>query len=149
MITLSADWLRKRWPELEASGSISIPLSSWDDGDAFTLSELGPLSAPQLVNGRLSLDGRGESEALISVDLVGGDPGRVASRHTFTAPDGRTYLAKGRCIQNEQEREMPVDIIEVTGALEVRRSALLESYLLEDAAVATIGLGTGGCPLQV
>jgi molybdopterin/thiamine biosynthesis adenylyltransferase len=149
LITLSADWLRVRWSELEAAGAISLPLSAWDNGDAFTLAELGPLSAPNQVNGYVSLDGRGRSEAVVSVNLVRGESDDDVSRRVFKAPDGNTYIANGRCLRDGHELDMPVELVEVASALKERRASLIESSLLEDAAVAVIGLGTGGIQVAV
>src|SRR5260370_25302072 len=40
IVTLSAGWLREKWPDLTKVGSLSVDFSSWDDGDALTQSEL-------------------------------------------------------------------------------------------------------------
>src|ERR1700733_6975709 len=40
VVTLSSEWLREKWPELERAGLVPFTFSSWDDGDALTQSEL-------------------------------------------------------------------------------------------------------------
>lgn len=145
MITLSADWLRERWPELVAKGTIPVRLSRWDDGDAFTLAELGALPSTEQVAGKVVLGDRAESDVPIVVQLaVAAGDTDDRPRNMFAGPDGRTYVASGRRRGPDTARDVPVQIVEVTGALAERRAALLESPILGDASVCVIGLGTGG-----
>src|SRR3972149_6456375 len=133
MITIAADWIRVRWPELVARGSLLIPLSQWDDGDAFTLAELGPLPGPVRVIGCVVLRGAADRDAPVVVSLSRheGPPGT----HTFAAADGHTYAATAQRLEGESTRPLDVQVVEGTAALAERRTALLESTLLIDAHV--------------
>lgn len=142
MITLSADWLRERWSEVITADGLALPLSSWDSGDAFTFVHLGPLPATEQVAGRILLSGHAASFAPVTVELA---PVESASgTDAFDAPDGRRYRATGWRQEEGKLRKLPVAIVDVANVLAERRTALLETALLSDAAVAVVGLGTGG-----
>jgi len=140
MITLSADWLRDRWPEL-ASAGVPVRFSSWDGGDAFTLAELGVLPSADQVAGVVVLDTDPGHDAAIVVRLA---LATESTDTTFSAPDGKTYAVSGFIRGSRSARDMPVQLVDVAGALAERRAALLESSLLRDASISIIGLGTGG-----
>jgi molybdopterin/thiamine biosynthesis adenylyltransferase len=147
MITIAAEWIRGRWTELSTQGHISIPLSRWDSGDAYTQSELGPLAGPEQVIGCLVFAGTPDDNAQVVVSLSAHLGARES--HTFTGLDGHTYAAAARCLERDSYRALDVQIVEVTAALAERRTALLESSLLADAHVGVIGLGTGGIHIAV
>lgn len=146
MITLSATWVRSRWSELIAEGCVPLPLSVWDGGDAFTLHELGPMPSSQQAMGALLLAGQESNGASVVVELQPSDTGGGAlARDTFVSPDGTIYRATGRCRAAVGSlQQLPVQIVEVAGALGVRRAGLLETSVLEPRNVAIFGLGTGG-----
>src|SRR5258708_21609892 len=48
VVTLSSRWLRDHWPQIPQDGCICVALSSWDDGDALTQSDLGVQPSPAL-----------------------------------------------------------------------------------------------------
>jgi len=145
MITLSANWLRDRWPNLVANGAVPLPLSRWDDGDAFTLVELGVLPSSNQVTGHLAIGSVDAPESPLEVRLEPAPEGvDDDAKNAFTAPDGTTYVAIGRATGPGASSEMPVQIVEVEAALAERRVALLESQVLKDECVFILGLGTGG-----
>lgn len=140
MITLSTDWLRARWPELVSAGAVPVRFSSWDGGDAFTLAELGVLPSADQVAGVVVLDTDAGRDAALVIRLTPTE--RTDTR--FSAPDGKTYAVSGFSRGPHADRDMPVRLVDVTGALAERRAALLESSMLGDASISVIGLGTGG-----
>lgn len=145
MITLSTEWLAQQWQRLAVGGVVSIPLSRWDEGDAFTLTALGPAPSVDQVIGLLALGSAPAGEAPVVVTLLPRPEGSdVPARSVFAAPDGETYAAVGRVENREGAREMTVQIVDVATALIERRTALLESHALRDACVLILGLGTGG-----
>jgi molybdopterin/thiamine biosynthesis adenylyltransferase len=144
MITLSGDWLRAHWNALGRDGECPLLLSKWDDGDAFTLADLGPLPAALQVHGVVTSDStnRRDREIVVRLTLVSDDQRNHTCR--FFAPDGRTYAVTGRHEAPEGGRDMPVEIAEVHAALAERRNAIIESGLLSDATIFIAGVGTGG-----
>ena len=146
MITIGADWLRSQWSQLVSRGDLMLPLSKWDDGDAFTLAELGPLPANVQTRGRVTLGICDRAGVPVSVQLsVAEAPVGSRGNDAFSAADGRTYRATGWVRdENGVERETPVQIVEVASALAERRRTLMETSLLSSVKVAVIGLGTGG-----
>jgi molybdopterin/thiamine biosynthesis adenylyltransferase len=145
MITLSTDWLRDRWPELVSAGAVPLRLSRWDGGDAFTLADLGVLPSAEQVVGAVVLGADAGQDVPVVIRLAlatGTTDTRLLS--TFSAPDGKTYVASGSCEAPHPARDMPVQLVDVAGALAERRAALIESSLLRDTSISVIGLGTGG-----
>lgn len=146
MITLTADWLRDHWQRLVLDGSVPLPLSRWDGGDALTLAEIGPLPAHERVTGAMTLADVAPRDAQVGVALVPtmtADPDETTA--IFAAPDGQRYQLRGWLHDDRGSRHVVgVQLVEVTEALEERRSVLLESSLLRDARVTVIGVGTGG-----
>ena len=47
IVTLSSGWLREKWPQLTKVGSLPVDFSSWDDGDALTQIDGGPVPGSQ------------------------------------------------------------------------------------------------------
>ena len=95
MITISSDWLRENWKQLQSQSVLSINFSCWDDGDALTQSELWG-SAQSNNNARYFTVGSGSSEDLHGVD----DRARIvasssASQNLFSSPDGRHVSRRG------------------------------------------------------
>jgi molybdopterin/thiamine biosynthesis adenylyltransferase len=141
IVTLSSQWLREQWPDIEKDGSIPARFSCWDDGDAFTQYELGPLPCSLVVDGSVSL---GEAPAtpdksalLVALTPSDASKGGVA---TFTASSGSTYRAVAR------RADLSIDVVfaDVQPELGTRRSGILETTILSDKSVLCIGLGTGG-----
>jgi len=145
MITLSTDWLMRQWPSLVVDGVVAVPLSRWDEGDAFTLTALGPAPSADQVIGVLTLSLAPAGEAPVIVTLLPALEGSdVPAWSVFAAPDGRKYAAVGRVQNREGPREMAVQIVDVAATLSARRTGLLESHALKDTSVLILGLGTGG-----
>jgi molybdopterin/thiamine biosynthesis adenylyltransferase len=143
--TLASAWLRQQWPHVLRDGGVSCPFSAWDEGDALTQCELGPLPATTIVQGSVSLasrefasEGIGFRVLLNPIEKVGADPAE------FTAPDGTAYWATASRILNEIEEPISTVFVDVQPELATRRSGILETTILSDKSVLCIGLGTGG-----
>lgn len=143
--TLASAWLRQQWPHILREGGVSCPFSAWDDGDALTQCELGPLPATTIVQGAVSLAGREfapggvEFRVLLNpIEKAGPDPAE------FMAPDGSAYRATAFRILNETEEPISAVFADVQPELATRRSGILETTILADKSVLCIGLGTGG-----
>jgi molybdopterin/thiamine biosynthesis adenylyltransferase len=143
--TVASAWLRQQWPHILREGGISCRFSAWDEGDALTQCELGPLPATTIVQGSVSLAGREfASEGLwfrvllSPIEKVGTGPAE------FIAPDGSAYRATAFRIHNENEEPISTVFADVQPELATRRSGILETTILADKTVLCIGLGTGG-----
>jgi len=143
--TLSAQWLTDHWGTVLRDGMLPVRFSSWDEGDALTQIELGPLPAPSVVEGIVRL-GQGSAapkgSALQFILLPGKGP--ISDDSTFVAPDGSVHHAQGRRNINGKEESLDTDFVDLQPELAIRRSALLETNILRDKTVLLVGLGTGG-----
>jgi len=141
VITISSVWLRQKWPQLLAEGSVRCHFSSWDDGDALTQCNLGPLPSASVVQAAITLAGGGASVADITlrIDLKPIKKAE-ATPSDFVAPDGTSYRASG----SNSEQSVSTIFADVKPELATRRSGILETTILADKSVLLIGLGTGG-----
>ena len=139
--TVSSGWLRQNWHRLLADGSVQCRFSSWDDGDALTQCELGPLPSATVVQGAIALAGRSVSadSTTFRIDLRPIEKSE-AGPSDFVAPDGSSYRASG----NRSEQSISTVFADVQPELSTRRSGILETTILADKSVLFIGLGTGG-----
>jgi molybdopterin/thiamine biosynthesis adenylyltransferase len=144
--TLSSRWLREQWEKFARDGTITVRFSSWDDGEAFTQQELGPLPATSLVDGTLSTPDKASSATRTLLFLVL-DPAKPddSDLAVFTAPDGSAYRARV-C-----EGADPVSVVfaDVQPALAKRRASILETTVLADKSVVCVGVGTGGAHVAI
>jgi molybdopterin/thiamine biosynthesis adenylyltransferase len=141
VVTISSDWLRQNWPHLLAAGHVSCKFSSWDDGDALTQCDLGPLPSASVIQGTISLAGRSLSagDAAFRIDLRPVAKAE-ATASDFSSPDGTLYRASG----NLSGEPVSTVFADVQPELATRRSGILETTILADKSVLFIGLGTGG-----
>ena len=139
--TVSSAWLRQNWTQLHANGRLSCEFSLWDDGDALTQCELGPIPSASVVQGAIVLSGRGFSAdgTRLRIEL---EPieNAIANALDFMAPDGCAYRAWG----TRSEQSLTTVFADVQPELATRRSGILETTILADKSVLFIGLGTGG-----
>ena len=141
VVTLSSAWLRKQWPQLEKDGTIGVRFSSWDDGDAFTQTDLGPLPSAAIVEGAISLreETGASSGAAPTITLAVSEPA-PNDLAVFVAPNGISYRAAA--VQGGRRTE--VAFADVQPELAIRRSGILETTILWDKSVLLLGVGTGG-----
>jgi molybdopterin/thiamine biosynthesis adenylyltransferase len=141
VVTLSSEWLRNQWSQVEKDGKIALRFSSWDDGDAFTQTDLGPLPSAAIVEGVVALrEGTGAasgSAPTVTLAVSEPSPNDLA---VFIAPNGISYRAVA--VQGGQRAE--VAFADVQPELATRRSGILETTLLRDKSVLCLGVGTGG-----
>lgn len=148
VVTLSSAWLRQNWPRLLAQGALACRFSSWDDGDAFTQYELGPLPADTVVEGFISLAGKDSSTAGAALRIGLNPIGEAGDNPSeFLAPDGSAYRASGSMEQSADA--VNAVFADVQPELSARRSGILETTILADKSVLFIGLGTGGAHAAV
>ena len=146
--TLSSAWLRQNWPGLLAEGGLACRFSSWDDGDAFTQYELGPLPAGTVVEGFISLAGQDSSTSGAAIRIGLNPIGKVGNNPSeFLAPDGSAYRASGT--MEKSADAINAVFADVQPELSARRAGILETTILADKSVLFIGLGTGGAHAAV
>jgi molybdopterin/thiamine biosynthesis adenylyltransferase len=146
VVTLSSEWLRKQWPQIEKDGKIAVRFSSWDNGDAFTQTDLGPLPSAKIVEGVLSLreeaGASGGSAPTVTLGVSEPSPNDLA---VFVAPNGISYRAAA--VQGGRPAE--VAFADVQPELATRRSGILETTILRDKSVLLLGVGTGGAHVAI
>jgi molybdopterin/thiamine biosynthesis adenylyltransferase len=139
--TVSSVWLRHNWHRLVTDGSMQCRFSSWDDGDALTQCELGPLPSATIVQGVIALVGRSVTADSTTFRIyLSPIEKSEAGLSDFVAPDGSSYHALG----NRSEQSISAVFADVQPELSTRRSGILETTILADKSVLFIGLGTGG-----
>ncbi len=149
VITVSSEWLREKWPELNRAGILPVAFSSWDDGDALTQSELCVQASPITVLGTFLLDQyQAESSQGLAI-LLERTEASSSKPDVFVSPEGTRY--RGQIVQPAQPSCQPSDIVfaDVEPQLALRRSGILETTILQDKTVLCIGLGTGGAHVVV
>src|SRR2546422_642315 len=78
-LTISADWLRTHWPELQSSSGLVTQFATWDNDDTFPHVDLGPQHGPSVVEGAIGMaDVLGASETPLRLPL--------ATEATVTSP---------------------------------------------------------------
>jgi len=146
VVILSSEWLRKQWPQIEKDGKIAVRFSSWDNGDAFTQTDLGPLPSAKIVEGVLSLreeaGASGGSAPTVTLCVSEPSPNDLA---VFVAPNGIAYRAAA--VQGGGRAE--VAFADVQPELATRRSGILETTILRDKSVLFLGVGTGGAHIAI
>jgi molybdopterin/thiamine biosynthesis adenylyltransferase len=146
--TLSSQWLRERWNEFTRDSMLAVGFSSWDNGEAFTQQELGPLPAASLVHGTLSTAGKAASATKTALLLVL-NPAKAddSDPAVFVAPDGSAYRVSARVSEGAE----PVSVVfaDVQPTLATRRAGILETTVLADRGVVCIGVGTGGAHVAI
>ena len=145
MITISTEWLRRSWTAFVSDGSLDLLLSNWDKGDALTEATLGPASSASQVVAKLILGERKAPNARVVIRFseMPDEPSQLDS-DWFRAPGGKCFRAVGESSLSGIRAEVPVQIVDISSALDERRTGLLETTLLAEESVLVFGLGTGG-----
>ena len=140
VVTITADYIDSHWPELVDTGILRIKLSEWDEGDAYTLSEIGPLPGYVRALGAVVLGDIDVGDCSVVIRLQeDGDEGTL-----YQCPTGKEYRVTAKRIRRQTEDKMDVRVDTISECISSRRRGLVESDLLEDKSVIVIGLGTGG-----
>ena len=143
--TLSSRWLRERWQELARDRRIGLTLSSWDDGDALTQSDLCVQPSCSSHQAAILIGDEISAPAGTQVHIILEQTNGPASDATiFTAPDGSFHRATCWRLTDSTKQSVDVSFADVQTELATRRSGILESTILQDKTVLFIGLGTGG-----
>jgi molybdopterin/thiamine biosynthesis adenylyltransferase len=143
--TVSSDWLRQRWSEIQTEGTASTRFNSWDDGDALTQVELGRQSAPVTIPGAILLASSAAPDLEVPFYILLTKHDDVQRQgNFFHAPDGNSYSVAGVSRAGGKQEPVEVTLVEVQPTLASRRAAILETDLLREKSALFIGVGTGG-----
>ena len=126
--TFSSRWLREHWPEIIRDRAISVPFSSWDDGDAFAQYDLGVQPSPSVVQGAVLLsDGvdppQGTQLRVVLTTVNDSSP----DQSTFTSPDGSLHRACGWRHASGSKEPIDTCLVDVQPELGTRRAGILET----------------------
>ncbi len=149
VVTLSAEWLRERWPELKKAGHLPVTFSSWDDGDALTQSELCVQASPTIVEGSLLLGQQPTDKGADLAIFLKPTDGATSKPDVFVSPDGGAYRAQALPQAGRSAAPPDIEFADVEPQLALRRAGILETTILKDKTVLCIGLGTGGAFVAV
>lgn len=150
MITISGELTRRL---VRTPGSHPVPVSCWDDGDAYTIllneesatSLAGTLHvAPNARKVNVSMIGKPNDRVRIIVNSTGSDDTTVGDREA--AP---SFSVTGYALCDGRWRETPVQVVPVRSELFSRLGGLLENGVLSDKRVFVAGLGSGGAPTVI
>lgn len=150
VLTLAAAWFKTRWPALINGSTAVATVSRWDNGDAFTHTDLGPQAGADVVDCAIALsDAAASAVADIRVALDRTDDD-LADGSTLIGPDGARFRLRGM-VRHEggHDEELHVTVAHVQPELSVRRAGLLETSVLSDRTILCVGLGTGGAHVAV
>jgi hypothetical protein len=129
VVTVSSVWLRQNWPQLLAAGNVGCQFSSWDDGDALTQCNLGPLPSASVVQAAISLAGGGAPVDDVTLRIVLKPITKAeATPSDFVAPDGTAYRAS----VNRSQESISTIFADVQPELATRRSGILETTIHAD-----------------
>src|ERR1019366_9114049 len=145
VVTLSSRWLRDHWQDIARDGWINLTLSSWDNGDALTQSDLCIQPSCSSDEATVLLGDKISPPTGIQVHIILEQTnGPASGAAIFAAPDGSLHRATCWKLVDGTKQSIDVCFADVQPELATRRSGILESTILQDKTVLFIGLGTGG-----
>lgn len=143
MITITTEYLDANWKVIVENSFLPTQFSEWDDGDAYTLAEIGTLPSKKVAFGAIALEDIQLSQFSIIIRLHQ-HPGNDSSPNHYRCPDGTGYELTAAKIKDGLIESVPVRVEDIDKNLSARRLGLLETDLLKDRSVLIVGLGTGG-----
>jgi molybdopterin/thiamine biosynthesis adenylyltransferase len=145
VVTLSSRWLRHHWPQIIRDKYVVVALSSWDNGDALTQSDLGVQPSSSLKKAAVLFGDRVNPPQGIELHIVLTQAEKSEQDVSiFAAPDDSSHRATGWRLEDGTRESVEVCFADVQPELATRRSGILESTVLQDKKVLLIGVGTGG-----
>jgi len=149
VVTLSAEWLRERWQELNKVGVLPVSFSSWDGGDALTQSALCVQPSSTIVEGSLLLGEQPSNKAADLAIILQPMDQATTKPDVFLSPDGEAFRAQVLPGAGQSAAVPDIEFADVEPQLALRRVGILETTILKDKTVLCIGLGTGGAFVAV
>ena len=140
IVTITSDYLDGHWSQLVDTGILPTQLSEWDGGDAYTLSEIGPLPGHKRTLGAVVLEDVDVADFSVVIRLQKNhDEGGV-----YRCPTGTEYGITAERVNREEKKQLEVRVENIAESISSRRRGLLETDLLKDKSVLIIGVGMGG-----
>ena len=142
MIVITSEYLDKSWDLLNANSVLPTQFSEWDDGDAYTLAEIGNLPSKKIVGGVIMLQDDVAQDYQIVIKLKQELESEKAS--IYQSPNGIKYEVSAKYKKDGVFEVMDVRVENVSENISRRRHGVLETNLLKYKTVLIVGLGTGG-----
>ncbi len=142
MITITTEFLDSNWKVLRETSILPVQLSEWDDGDAYTQSDIGVLPSRKVVHGAIVMGDMSVSDFSIVIRLRRST--NEEKEMMYNSPDGHQYQAVAEQYIDGMNKSISVCIENVANTLSSRRRGLIETDDLKDSSVLVVGLGTGG-----
>jgi molybdopterin/thiamine biosynthesis adenylyltransferase len=143
MITITTEYLNANWKVLVENSFLPTQFSEWDEGDAYTLTEIGTMPSQKVAFGALALEDAQLSDFSIVIRLRQRSSNYRGLNH-YRCPDGTVYELTAENLKDGLVKSIPVRVENMGKNISARRFGLLETDLLKDRTVLIIGLGTGG-----
>lgn len=147
MITISTEYLNNNWKKLVESRTLPLSLSVWDDGDAYSLSSLGPCPSQKEVYGAVTIGESALKEYQVVIQLI-----KVSDEQPFdyTSPTGEKFKAVSYSNEvKSKNQEIATHVIDINYEIRSRHHGLIETDLLKESSVLIFGLGTGGIQIAI
>jgi len=148
MITITTEYLDANWKAIAENSFLPTQFSEWDDGDAYTLAEIGTLPSQKVAFGAIALEDVQLSQFSIIIRLHQ-HPGNDSGPNHYRCPDGTVYELTAENVKDGLVKSVPVRVEDMAKNLSARRLGLLETDLLKDRTVLIVGLGTGGITVAI
>lgn len=142
MIVITSEYLDKNFELLSANNMLTTKFSEWDDGDAYTLAEIGLLPSKTIVEGVIILHDDIEQDYPIVIKLK--EQVESGNDSIYQSPNGIKYEVSAKYKNDGVLKVMDIRVENLAENISRRRRGVLEINLLKDKTVLIVGLGTGG-----
>jgi len=142
MIIITSEFLDKNWSSLKDNSFVEAYFSEWDEGDTYTLLDIGPLSSKHITKGIICLESDCVNSCKIKIRLNRFE--NDAPDYSYLSQYGDKYHISALIMKGNSHQEGSIKIENISHNLTLRRKGILESEILKDKVVLIIGLGTGG-----
>ena len=137
VVTITSDYLDAHWSNLVSTGILPTQLSEWDEGDAYSLCEIGPLPGYKRILGAVVLEDIDVTDFPVVIRLrKNHDEGTV-----YRCPNGTEYRITAERTNREERTHLEVRVENIATSIAARRRGLLETDLLRDKSILDHRLG--------
>ena len=122
IVTITSDYLDAHWSQLVDTGILPTQLSEWDEGDAYTLSEIGPLPGHKRTFGAVVLEDIQVADFPVVIRLQKNHD----ERSVYRCPNGAEYGATAERVNGEEKKRLELRVENISESISRRRRGLLE-----------------------
>lgn len=148
MIIITSEYLDANWKILNKTTIVPTKFSEWDEGDTYTLDDIGVLSSQRIAFGAVVIGEVDVKDFPIVIRLKSKLPGKTKN-DVYKCPDGTEYEVYAEKRVGGISETIPVRVNSICASASSRRRGLIETDLLSDRSVLIIGLGTGGITIAL